>query len=114
MKKRIDYIFSALLLLLGAVHTILTPMFFKDFNEDFLWFAGTGLAFVFLAFLNFSRISTIFFNIRIMCLIGNLVGLFFIICLMNTGVGVAPQAFVSLIVLLSLFLLSLYKGPRKN
>jgi hypothetical protein len=108
MKKKVDYGFTVVLLLLGSIHTLLTPMFFKHFNENFLWFAGTGLSLVYLSFLNFSRILTTLFGIRLMCVIGNSLGLAFMICLMNTGVGVSPQAIVSLVCYLSLFLFSLY------
>jgi len=108
MKRVLNYVFISLLLLLGVAHTALTPVFFKNFDESFLWFAGTGLSFVFLAFLNYARVLTTLFSIRIMCAIGNLFGLLFVICLINTGEAITLQAFVSLIVLFTLFLLSLY------
>ena len=37
---------------LGVIHTALTPLFYDRFSPDALWFAGTGLALVFLGLLN--------------------------------------------------------------
>lgn len=107
MKKKVDFGLSVVLLLLGSVHVVLTPMFYNQFNEDFLWFAGTGLSLVYLSFLNFSRILTEYFSISLMCAIGNSLGLVFIICLMNTEGGIAPQAIISVLCFLSLVLFSI-------
>ena len=41
-----------LLLGLGLLHTILTPVFFRHLDEAALWFAGSGLALTFCALLN--------------------------------------------------------------
>lgn len=46
------YRISAYLLLIGVIHTALTPLFYDKFSPDALWFAGTGLALAFLSLLN--------------------------------------------------------------
>lgn len=47
-----------LLLVLGGVHTVLTPLFFHQLNEASLWFAGSGLALLFCALLNLVVLHT--------------------------------------------------------
>ncbi len=49
---RLFYRITAYLLSLGVIHTALTPLFYDRFSPDALWFAGTGLALVFLGLLN--------------------------------------------------------------
>jgi len=105
MTKIIDYIATILLLILGSVHTIMTPVFYKTFDRNALWFIGTGLSFVFLGLINIARIKTTENIIKILCPIGN--ALAFIYCIFIVIKLSAPQAFVSLIVLLFLFVLSL-------
>ena len=39
-------------LALGLIHTALTPLFYDHLSPAALWFAGTGLALVFLGLLN--------------------------------------------------------------
>ncbi len=46
------YRFASFALALGIVHTALTPLFYRHLTTDALWFAGTGLALVFLGLLN--------------------------------------------------------------
>ena len=50
--KKLYLIATGVILFLGVGHTLLTPMFFSQFSADALWFAGTGLALVFLGFFN--------------------------------------------------------------
>ena len=49
---RLFYRITAYSLSLGVIHTALTPLFYDRFSPDALWFAGTGLALVFLGLLN--------------------------------------------------------------
>lgn len=93
MRKKLDYVSTILLLLLGSAHTILTPVFYKTFDLNALWFAGTGLAFVFLGFLNISRMKTTDNTIKILCLVGN--GLAFVYCIFIVLKLGEPQAFIS-------------------
>jgi hypothetical protein len=104
MRKKIDYIAIALILLLGLLHTIMTPVFYKTFDLNAIWFAGTGLAFVFLGVINIARVKTPEILIKRLCLTVNLIaviyGVFVVIKL------VKPHAYFSLIVLLFLLILS--------
>ncbi len=104
MRKKIDYIAIALILLLGLLHTIMTPVFYKAFDLSAIWFAGTGLAFVFLGVINIARVKTPEILIKRLCLAVNLIaviyGVFVVIKL------VKPHAYFSLIVLLFLLILS--------
>ena len=105
MRKKVDYIATILLLILGSIHTILTPVFYKTFDLNALWFAGTGLAFVFLGFINIFRIKTTERIIKIFCLFGNVLAFFYcILIVLKLG---EPQAFISLFDLLVLLVLSL-------
>ena len=51
MLKTLHKISSALLVALGLVHTALTPVFYGRFSHNALWFAGSGLAMVFVGLL---------------------------------------------------------------
>lgn len=49
---RLFYRVTAYGLSLGVIHLALTPLFYDRFSPEALWFAGTGLALVFLGLLN--------------------------------------------------------------
>lgn len=105
MRKNIEYIAIALITLLGLVHTSMTPIFYKTFDLSALWFAGTGLSFVFLGILNLARIKTADAGIKILCTIANGIavayGVFIVIKLAK------PHAYFSFFILILLFALSL-------
>lgn len=71
MKKISDYIATILTIFLGTAHTILTPVLSKEFDSNPLDFAAIGLAFMFLGFLNLSRIKANKNIIDLLCLISN-------------------------------------------
>lgn len=52
MLKTLHKISSLLLVALGVVHTALTPVFYENFSHNALWFAGSGLAMIFVGLLN--------------------------------------------------------------
>ena len=54
--KKLYSISTGVILFLGIGHTLVTPMFYPAFSEDALWFAGTGLALLFLGLLNWVAI----------------------------------------------------------
>lgn len=107
MGKKIDSFSTGLLLLLGLVHIALTPVFYEHFNHDALWFAGSGGAFLFLGFLNLLRITNASRLSRWMCLVGNFLGLIFIVCFLLIERSLEPQGLISLLSLGILLLLSL-------
>jgi len=105
MKKRFDYTFTVSLILLGSIHVILTPVFYKTLDTGALWFAGTGLAFVFLGIINVYRIRTKEKATRVLCAIAN--GVANVYCILIVIKLAEPQAYISLVVLLVLFVFSL-------
>lgn len=52
MIKTTHAVASSLLIALGAVHTALTPVFYERLTPNAMWFAGAGLAMIFVGFLN--------------------------------------------------------------
>jgi hypothetical protein len=105
MKKILNYLSIALILLLGVVHVVLTPLFYKTFDLSSLWFAGTGLSFVFLGIINVSRVNTKNKSIKVIGLLANSLAL--ILCILIVMKLRQPQAYIGLFVLALLFLLSL-------
>jgi hypothetical protein len=102
MKTKIDYTFTVLLIVLG----VFTPVFYKAFDLNALWFAGTGLAFVFLGIINVSRLQTTRMLTRLLCSISNALALIF--CIFIFLKMAQPQVFISLFILIILFGLSLF------
>ncbi len=105
MRKKIDFLAIVLIIILGSVHTIMTPVLYKTYDLSALWFAGTGLSFVFLGIVNISRVKTTDAIIKILCSIANAIAIVF--CVFTVVKLVKPHAYFSLIVLLLLFVLSL-------
>lgn len=102
--------FTAYLLLLGIIHTGLTPAFYNSLSPDAMWFAGTGLALIFLALLNIVT-ERVFeqwaFNI---CITANVIG-----CLYSVLVVIAlpeTQAYTSLGIFLAVTGLSILVRPK--
>jgi len=64
---------------LGAVHTALTPYFYGRLTPGAMWFAGAGLAMIFIGFLNvlLNRGADRDRLARILCYIANLIILVF-------------------------------------
>lgn len=103
---KLFYKISAYLLLIGVVHTALTPLFYNKFSPDALWFAGTGLALIFLSLLNIAaeRIYTTWM-LKI-CVVANLAGLVYAILVVIALPEI--QAFLSLFIFLSVAVSSVY------
>jgi len=55
--KTVHRISAYIIVGLGLIHTLATPIFYSGFTEDGLWFAGTGLGLVFLGLLNLEVIQ---------------------------------------------------------
>ncbi|MBN1904713.1 MAG: hypothetical protein JW927_06415 [Deltaproteobacteria bacterium] len=106
MKTKIDYTFTVLLIVLGVCHTSFTPIFYKVFDLNALWFAGTGMAFVFLGLINISRLQTTGMLMKILCSISNALALIF--CILIFLKMAQPQVFISLFILLILLGFSLF------
>jgi hypothetical protein len=96
---KLFYKISAYLLLIGVIHTALTPLFYDRFSSDALWFAGTGLALVYLSLFNIvAERSRANWMLKI-CVAANLAGLIYGILI----VLALPefQAFISLLIFLA-------------
>jgi hypothetical protein len=89
--KSIQKISSYVLLLLGVVHTVLTPVFYSQFSEGALWFAGTGLGLVFLALLNLAVLLSPTHAGLNLCLVADLAGLLYGILIVVGLRGPEPQ-----------------------
>ena len=96
-----------LLVLLGIVHIALSPVFFRRFGLDVLWFAGTGMGLVFLGNLNLLVLIAKRSGFYMMAVTSNIMGLLLmvVILLMNP----APQAWVGVVLLLILTVASFTK-----
>ncbi|MXQ54413.1 hypothetical protein [Shimazuella alba] len=74
--KKIMILIATLIALIGIAHIAVTPLTFKSFHTDALWFGSAGLAFIFLAFLH------------IMLVIGDQRTLHFIFAYIGNGLSV--------------------------
>lgn len=104
MKKKLDMSLVSIVTVLGVIHTACTPIFYKSFSLDALWFAGTGLSFVFLGLIHMIRLST---GARIASILA--FGCSALITIFSTLIVVllsAPQAFVALVVNFLLLIVS--------
>lgn len=72
--KKVYTIATILLIVLGVGHTILTPAFYPEFSQDAVWFAGTGLAVLFLGLLNTTALLFPRRAILNLCLAANVIG----------------------------------------
>ena len=102
---RLFYRITAYSLSLGVIHTALTPLFYDQFSPDALWFAGTGLALVFLGLLNLmaERVWEVWaLNI---CIAANLIGCVYSIL----GAVALPeiQAYIAVIIFIVVFVASI-------
>lgn len=104
MKKL--YKISSHFLMLGVIHTALTPVFYNEFSEDALWFAGTGLALIFLSLLNIAAERVFERWILDICIAANLVGTIYSIL---TVIALPEiQAVISSLIFLTVMASSLY------
>ena len=101
MKKSIK-IAIYLLIILGFVHSSLTFVFFKSFNDQALWFFGTGLMYIFMGLYNLAAIKVQFRSISNIAVILNFIGTIFTVAI--TYILREPQAFVALILVIYIFL----------
>ena len=93
--KTLHLISAYVLIALGTGHTLLTPIFYPGFSADALWFAGTGLALLFLGLLNIAAQQNPITILLNLCVIANLMGLVFL-ALVTFAVP-EFQAFVALL-----------------
>lgn len=107
MKRRFDQILTIIVLLLGLIHIILTPNFYPEFNDTFMWFAGTGLAFVYAGIINLIRLNTSLKFIWIFSITSNTLLSIYTVGLMFAFNQIAPQGIFSLVIVLLLFVFNI-------
>jgi hypothetical protein len=101
MIRTIDAVSTVVVLVLGVGHTALTPVFVPGLNQGSIWFAGGGLALLFLGFLNAARLATPDApRLRQLCLAANGVALPWIV-LVTVVVPDAPQPYIASVAILS-------------
>ncbi|MBN1427410.1 MAG: hypothetical protein JXB07_03435 [Anaerolineae bacterium] len=94
---RLFYKITAYLtVLLGIVHTAFTPVFYNKLSSDALWFAGTGLALVYLGLANIFAEKVAKIWMLNTSIVANVLGSLFIILLVII-LGFAPQSVVALL-----------------
>lgn len=86
------YRFSAYLLMLGLVHSAMTPVFYNTFSVDAVWYFGTGLALIFLSLLNIAASRLLVPWLLTMALLANVAGTLH--SLVTLWVLMEPQAYV--------------------
>jgi hypothetical protein len=96
---------SYLLILLGVIHSGFTPIFYKTFNADALWFFGTGLTYIFMGLYNLASIKVKIKSISRMAVILNFIGTIFTMAI--TYILREPQAYIALLIVIFIFLSSL-------
>jgi hypothetical protein len=97
--KAVHKISSWLLVALGVVHTSLTPMFYGRLSVGAMWFGGSGLAMIFVGFLNIalSRGDGRDGLVRILCYTANLMTSVFGV--MIVVVNYEPQVIFGLVLI---------------
>jgi hypothetical protein len=88
------YRISAYLLMLGIIHSVITPVFYKSFSIDALWFFGTGLSLIYLSLLNISASRLLVPWLLRIALVANITGTFFAVA--TVFILPEPQAYIGL------------------
>lgn len=108
MLMKLMYKISSLLLILsGLLQIAFTPVFFSHFGLDILWFAGSGLGFLFLGNLNLVVLLSRKLNYYIMILSSNILGLMFTIIVLTVLNSV--QAYIALAIMILVVIGSVYQ-----
>jgi hypothetical protein len=89
------YRFSAYLLMLGIIHSALTPLFYRSLTPEALWFFGTGLSLTFLSLLNIAASRILEIWLLTITLISNIIGTIFSALILI--VLHAPQAYIGFV-----------------
>ncbi|MCK5169525.1 MAG: hypothetical protein KAQ75_06580 [Bacteroidales bacterium] len=95
-----------LLILLGVIHSGFTPIFYKTFNADALWFFGTGLTYIFMGLYNLASLKVKIKSITSIAIILNFIGTIFTMAI--TYILREPQTYAALVLVILIFLSSLF------
>lgn len=105
--KKMYMAVSILFVLLGIVHAACTPVFYRSYSLDALWFAGTGMGVSLAGLLNISAIKTDNYQVYIIAIVSNILCLIFFI-LIGLFIGLEIQAVAGLVLIASMLVLSVY------
>ncbi|MEE4196143.1 MAG: hypothetical protein V2I54_00735 [Bacteroidales bacterium] len=97
---------SWLLVLLGAVHALLTPFFYQVVNADSLWFFGTGLAYIFMGLYNLASLKVKIKSIFNVAILLNFIATLFTIAI--TYILREPQSYIAMAIVIFVFLNSVF------
>ncbi|MFQ3596894.1 MAG: hypothetical protein SNJ55_09195 [Chloroherpetonaceae bacterium] len=98
--NKIDKVSVLALTFLGFTQLVLTPIFHDALTQDAVWFFGSGLALVFLGFLNLARRLSQHKSILVMSAIANTIGVLFTMGIV--AVYTVPQAVIALFLMVSI------------
>lgn len=99
-----DRLATLVILVLGVGHTAFTPVFVPGLNQASIWFAGGGLALLFLGLFNVARLTTpAVTHLRRLCLVVNLIAFPWIV-LVTVVVPDAPQPYIATVAILAVAL----------
>lgn len=110
--KSLYKVITFLLLLLGIIHEVATPLFYATLTIDTVWFIGGGLVLILTALINFINMMTYSSKVavRYICNMSNVVGLAYtiliVMCLSK------PQAFIAFLLLLSETVIAFIFKPK--
>lgn len=97
---------------LGCIHIAFTPVFYKEFNIDAIWFSSCGIAFVFAGFFNYFASILSLKKYLNFALIINIISL--IISILITYKLKEPQAFLSIILFIALLSFNFLRIKKKK
>jgi hypothetical protein len=100
--NKIDKVSVIALTLLGLTQLILTPIFYDALTQEAVWFLGSGLALLFLGFLNLARRISYHKAILVMSAIANTIGVLFIMGIV--AVYTVPQSVIALFLMVSIMM----------
>ncbi|MFP4025731.1 MAG: hypothetical protein ACLFVR_14505 [Thiohalospira sp.] len=103
--EKLYKITSFLLIILGTVHALFTPFFYKIINIDALWFLGTGLLYIFMGLYNLASLKVKIDSIFNIAILLNFIASIFTIAI--TYILREPQSFIAMVLVIFVFLNSL-------
>jgi hypothetical protein len=103
--ERLYKIAIYLLILLGVIHSGLTPIFYKSFNADALWFFGSGLSYIFMGLYNLATLKVNINSLSRIAVVLNFVGTIFTIAI--TYILREPQAYIAMFLVICILAFSI-------
>lgn len=114
MERELSKVMSVGLILLGITHTVLTPLFYSVFDVDAVWFAGSGLGFIYLGSYNLKRRLDTSKLSSLLTAVCNLLALLWLSAFLYLERTLSPQGLVSMLILGILFLTTSREFLKQN